>query len=302
MSDAFPFVCPRCRGRLLTGVTLCCELCGSNFPTVGKVMRFVPSEKDVGNFGFQWNRHPTTQLDQAPGGASERFFVEATGWSPSDLRGRRILDAGCGAGRYSEVANRWGGEVVAVDLSASVDACAANLSGRGVTVAQADIMDLPLADETFDLVFSLGVIHHTPDARMAFHRLARLLRPGGSMAVWVYNNHADSSTRMRLTAFYRRLSWRLPTSLLYALCHVAVPWHYANRLPLIGSVSSRLLHVSEHPDWRWRVLDTFDWYSPRYQSHHDYPEVFRWFSECGLEVTHLGYPPVSVMGRRRATS
>ncbi len=59
-----------------------------------------------------------------------------------------------------------------------------------------------------------------------------------------------------------------------------------------------LLPVSNHPDWRWRVLDTFDWYSPRYQSKHTYEEVFRWFESEGLISNRvLGYP-IGVSGEK----
>ena len=53
-----------------------------------------------------------------------------------------------------------------------------------------------------------------------------------------------------------------------------------------------------HPDRRWRILDTFDWYSPWYQSKHTYEEVFRWFESCGLQDLRVIEQPIAVQGRR----
>jgi len=60
--------------------------------------------------------------------------------------------------------------------------------------------------------------------------------------------------------------------------------------------------MAHNPDPKWRVLDTFDWYSPWYQSKHTYEEVFRWFEECGLEDLRVVMQPISVTGRRPAVS
>jgi SAM-dependent methyltransferase len=227
------------------------------------------------------------------------MLVEGMGLSRSQIEGRTVLDAGCGAGRYSEVLSRWGGRVVSMDLSDAVEACHRNLAPRDVFVVQGDIFHPPLADESFDIIISVGVLDHTPDPKAAFKRLARLLRPGGSIGIWVYHAYHDDTTRMKVAQVFRRLSRRLPGPALYALCHVAVPWYYLNQVPLLRSLTGRLWHCSDHPQWQWRVLDTFDWYSPRYQSHHTYSEVWNWFEQSNLTDIRTSEPPVAMTGRRR---
>jgi hypothetical protein len=69
-----------------------------------------------------------------------------------------------------------------------------------------------------------------------------------------------------------------------------------NRTPLIRHFSSRLWHISDDPWWRWRVLDTFDWYSPRYQSHHRYTEVCDWYARSAFERVTVAEPPVAALG------
>jgi SAM-dependent methyltransferase len=294
-SVADVFRCPACSAGLTPGEEARCTKCAAIYPLVRGIRRFVDSERYVRNFGFQWNKHRRTQFDTPETKRSESF-LRGLGLRPELVAGRTVVDAGCGAGRYADVLQRWGGRVIAMDLSVAVEACHGSLGERGVTVVQADLARPPIAPGAVDVVVSLGVLHHTPDARESFRQLARLVKPGGLMAVWLYDAYGDQTTRMRLSLLYRRFTHRLPPRLLYALCHLSVPWHYLNRVPLLRHFTSRLWHISEDPWWRWRVLDTFDWYSPRYQSHHTYPEISEWFVESGFEHVTVSEPPVAAMG------
>jgi len=88
----------------------------------------------------------------------------------------------------------------------------------------------------------------------------------------------------------------LPRRALHALSYAAGPLYYAWTLPVVGSLLRAVAFISLERDWRWRVLDTFDWYSPRYMSWHTHPEVFGWFKENGLEDIELLAPSVSQIG------
>ena len=113
---------------------------------------------------------------------SERTLEATTGWTEADYRGRLVLDAGVGAGRFAEVVANKGGEVVGVDLSRAIDAAYENIGRRpNVHLVQADIMAMPFRDGTFDLAYSVGVLHHTPDPERAFGRVAAV-RPQGRRA------------------------------------------------------------------------------------------------------------------------
>jgi len=272
--------------------------CGATYPRVRGVLRFVAEQEYAASFGFQWNRHPRTQYDRGSMGVSESF-LRSIGLTPELVAGKTVLDAGCGSGRYSDVLERWGARVIALDLSIAVDACQANLGTRAVTVLQADLMRPPLEPQSVDVAVSVGVLHHTPDAAEAFRQVARLVKPGGSMWVWFYEAYGDHSLRMQLSMLYRRVTSRMPARLLYVLCHLSVPWYYLCKIPVVRFFAARLWHISENPWWKWRVLDTFDWYSPRYQSHHRYSEVAGWFHASGFDLISVGEPPVAVGGRKR---
>lgn len=274
-----------------------CSRCAKAYPIVDGVGRFVSSEHYVGSFGFQWNTFSKAQLDSANGTTRSRdAFEEKTGWKLESLRGCRVLDAGCGMGRFAEVCAAAQAEVHAIDLSIAVEAAARNLARHpNASFYQADIMDLPFADGSFDAIYSIGVLHHTPDTRKAFLSLTRLLRPGGRIAIWVY------STKLRLMfggEILRTFTPRLSKSMLLKASRLAVPLYHVHRLPLIGRATTALLPTSLNPDPEWRWLDTFDWYSPRYQWKHSYPEVEGWFREAGLTEIARERFPVSVRGVR----
>lgn len=300
--------CPQCRGELcleahhaekgevLEG-QLSCASCKQAFPILRGIPRFVASDGYARSFSFQWTVHRRTQLDTETSFESETDFSLKTGWSKQDLDGKIVLDVGCGMGRFLDVAARWGGEVIGIDVSQAVEAAYENLGKRdNVHIIQADVFALPLAAGCLGRIFSIGVLHHTVDCRRAFEQLPPLLPPQGQIAVWVYSNH---NVLFNYTSgHYRRVTARLPVRLLYALCHLAVPLYYFLKIPFFGMVLNHLLPTSDHPNWRWRVLNTFDWYSPLYQSKHSYPEVVEWFKQAGLvEIEILPYP-VSCRGRK----
>jgi SAM-dependent methyltransferase len=261
------------------------------------VPRFVAEELYSGSFGFQWNRFSRTQLDSANGTTRSRdTFLEKTQWRLEELSGKQVLDAGCGMGRFAEVAAAAGAELHGVDLSTAVEAARRNLDGRAaIHLYQADIMNLPFPDGSFDLIYSIGVLHHTPDTKAAFLKLVPLLKPGGGIAIWIYSRELRAFFGSELL---RRITPRLPKSWLLGACRIAIPLYYIHRIPRVGTLTCRCLPTSMNPDPEWRWLDTFDWYSPPYQWKHTCEEVEAWCAEAGLTSISRGPIPVSVRAIR----
>jgi SAM-dependent methyltransferase len=252
----------------------------------------VSSDQYARSFSIEWNIFQRTQLDIEGRTESRDTFLQKTGATPESLTGKLVLDAGCGMGRFSEVASRKPTTtVVGFDLSRSVDAAYANISSRpNVHIVQGDIRKPPFVEGRFDFVYSIGVLHHMPDPKMAFKRLVPLLKKGGEMAIWVY-------AKRNWTLFsdvYRRITCRLSPSILLALSKVMIHiYSVYRRTPWLVV----LVPISMHKDPEWRLLDTFDWYSPRYQHKYTPEQVLGWFKEMGFEDIRLLKVPVSVRGR-----
>jgi len=311
-------VCPKEKSRLnlevieanqeeiMEGV-LSCKTCGEQYKIVNGIPRFVSSEKYVGNFGYQWNKHRLTQLDNAHSKVSESTLKTKTSLAAENVKGKLLLDAGCGMGRFSDVVSRWGGEVVSIDLSTAVDAAYHNIGHRdNVNIIQADIYELPFREETFDIIFSIGVLMTTPDCKKAFMQLPKLLKQNGKVVIWIYSKHRYRGIDSKVKFFYRKITKNIPHKLLYLISHLMV---------IISTIKKgnfgRLLHAilpgiiyhaisgSSQEKYIWRVLDIFDFYSPKYVSTHSYPEVYSWFKENKLDDIELLDYEISISGIRK---
>lgn len=297
--------CTLCKATLCeSGGGYHCSGCGRVFPRVRELVRFVEAQSYTESFGYQWYRYPQTQLDRADRDLTENDFISKTGFSREELQGKLVLDVGCGMGRFAEVATRWGARVVGIDLSTAVEVAARNLAGRAFVGFQADLFALPFAPESFDIIYSLGVLHHTPDCEKAFKVLPQHLKPGGTVAIWLYSGY---NNWYRFSDQYRKITRHMPIRTLHKLLRVAVPVFYhldksLRIVPVIGRSLAGLIHnlfpVSRHPEPETRILDTLDWYSPPYQSKHTYEEVFRWFESCGLEALTVANVPLAIRGRK----
>jgi SAM-dependent methyltransferase len=264
------------------------------------------------SFGEQWNRYRRVQLDSVTGKplSRERFF-EGTGW-PERLDGERVLEVGCGAGRFTEVLVSTGADVVAVDATSAVEACRETV-GDAATVVRADLFDLPFPEESFDRVFCFGVLQHTPDPRAAFLTIVRYARPGGVVAADVYRK-PEYVDRWSSKRFWRPLTTRMPRRSLRRL----VEWYVPRWLPIDTRLArvpgagrfltaivpcwnyTGLLPLSRDELEAWAVLDTFDALSPRYDRPQILAAVREWCAAAGLVDVDVrpGGNGILINGRR----
>lgn len=252
-----------------------------SYPIVREIPRFVGSDQYVSSFSFEWNLHNQTQLDSFRSGhSSETMFYLKTGLTPAEVRGKLVLDAGIGAGRFADVLARWGAHVIGIDLSYAVEASGHNFATLpNVLVCQADIGRLPFRPGTFDYIVSIGVLHHTPDTRTYFQHLPRLLKPGGEIAIWVYPNEGDYIRRNRWIPFTNRI----PGRWFHSFCKTFIPWLLRRRGGKLYGRANRLFPFSDQGmGVENDILDTFDGYSPRYHGIHSPEEVEEWFRAAGL--------------------
>jgi SAM-dependent methyltransferase len=224
--------------------------------------------------------------------------------SPASFQGKRVLDAGCGTGRHAYFAARYGARnVVALDLSDAVDAAKDNLSGLdNVDVVQGDLLRPPFrpasSGEGFDLVYSIGVLHHLPNPLEGFRSLLRYVRPGGTIAIWVYGYENNGFVRNVIEPL-RRISTRVPIPLLRGVAWpLGVAFHATAKVvyqPLGRTAVGRALPLSEYMSsvadfsFRQNYGIVFDQLAAPTAAYLTEPEFRRWFSEARLQdvqITH----------------
>jgi SAM-dependent methyltransferase len=312
-----PLVSPLDGGPLQEEDGVLTDASGNRFPVRDGIPRFVQDESYTASFGEQWNRYRRVQLDSATGKPlSRERLLDGTGWRPDELAGERILEVGCGAGRFTEVLLALGAEPSSVDYSSAADACLENCGGDPrLTVVQADLFALPFPKGSYDRVFCYGVLQHTPDPRGAFLRLVEYARPGGLVAADAYRV-APFVDRWSSKTLWRPLTRRMSRELLRRIVEWYVPrWLPVDtrlaRLPRLGRFLTAvvpcwnytgLLDLDREELVAWAILDTFDALSPRY----DYPQtleaVQEWGRAAGLEELDVRYGGNGILinGRRPA--
>jgi len=163
-----------------------------------------------------------------------------------------------------------------------------------VHIIQADIFNLPFKNEVFDHMYSIGVLHHTPDTKKAFNSVFPFLKKGGEFAVFIY----EKGFYHRYSDLWRKITVKLPLRVMYILSSIAIPLYYIHKIPFLGPALQFAFPTANWPKWKWRWLDTFDWYTPKYQWKHTYPEVYRWFKENGFSDMELFDYPVCMRGKK----
>jgi SAM-dependent methyltransferase len=301
-------------GEILSGCLECTQ--GTHqFLIEGAIPRFVPRDNYAASFGYQWNRFKLEQLDSANGTklSADRWYSE-TGWTRDWLQGKWVLDAGCGAGRFLDVAADSEAQVVGMDISSSIDAAHANLAGRrNVHFVQASIYDPPFRPGAFDGCYCIGVVQHTPDPQLAMRTLPRFLRAGGRIAITAYERKPWTLLygKYLVRPLTKRLDKQKLLSGIKAMMPVLFPLTNALfRLPLAGRLFMFVLPVANYVHelrltteqrYEWAILDTFDMLSPQYDQPRTQQEVETALASAGIKnLRRLDNSGVNIVGEKEA--
>jgi ubiquinone/menaquinone biosynthesis C-methylase UbiE/uncharacterized protein YbaR (Trm112 family) len=207
--------CPSCRGELRRcGISLACETCHESFAVVDDIPVLLPSETQRSTvkseiqrfwadlyqaaYAEQKAEHDRETflelLDELEQMFRHRRHTAVTEMPIRQLSGKIVLEIGCGAGAHSALFARHGAEVASLDLTPDrVLATARKLDWidtPGHFALQGDAEFLPFRDCCFDLVYSNGALHHTPDTAKAIREVFRVLRPGGRAVIMLYARHS----------------------------------------------------------------------------------------------------------------
>lgn len=280
-----------------------CTSCSATYPIARGIPRLLPEglsgeqRRTAEAFGWQWLHFPELK---------DAFEAQFLDWidpiEPTFFAAKDVLDAGCGIGRHAYLAAGYGvHRLIALDLSAAVEPAADNLERfDNAHVIQGDILRLPLRTPEdgggFDLIYSIGVLHHLPDPRAGFLSLARWLRPGGTIAVWVYGHENNGFVRHVIEPL-RRFTTSVPPSFLRAIAwplalmfHAVVKGVYAptrrhawaQRLPLRDYLSSLGTF-----GFRQNYTIVFDQLVAPTAAYVRGDEVREWFEAAGLVDVHV---------------
>ena len=277
---------------------------GNRFPVIRGVLRMVTENNYTDNFGFQWNKFQKTQIDNKSENLSlskERFFA-ASGWDKEDLSGKNILEAGSGAGRFSQVVlEHTKANLYSIDYSDAVTANFKNNSHHGdrLNLFQASIYEMPFPNNSFDKVFCFGVLQHTPDFKQSVKALIDKAKQGAEVAVdfypikgWWTKIHAKyifrpftkrMSNERLLKIIEKNAGWLM--KLYFFFDKIGIGWLVNRFLPIVDIKGTLPPNLSKQELREWVILDTFDMFSPE----HDHPQristVKKWFEEFGMTVT-----------------
>lgn len=269
---------------------------GREVAVTGGIARFRTGDGYNASFAQQWKEFAREQIDAANGtGLTRARVLRETGWELESMRGELVLEAGCGAGRFTEILAATGCDLVSFDYSSAVEVAAANNARfPNASFAQADLLDMPFPDGVFDRVFCHGVIQHTPDPAAAFRALVRVLRPGGRISFDVYLK--DGTIQVwKAKYLWRPLTTRMDQGRLLRFLEWFIPkWlpidTIIKRIPVLGRFLGAVvpcmnyfyLPLSPEQKRRWAIMDTFDALAPTYDNPVTLDEVRAWFEAAGF--------------------
>ena len=263
-------------------------------------------------FGFKWDKRDT--FEGGITGYMIQWLIEkygpASGWLEGLAPSPVVLDAGCGAAMsglayFTPVIDRI--RYLGADVSTAVDVAARRFAERGAQAGfiQADLMALPLASESVDLVFSAGVLHHTDDTRAALAAVTRVLKTGGRILFYVYRRKGpvreftDDYIRDKMQAMSAAEGWAAMeplTKLGRVLGELNVDIDVPESIDLLDIPAGKInlqrffyWHVCKafyRPEMTLDEMNhiNFDWFAPRNAHRQSAGEVKTWCEELGLSI------------------
>lgn len=317
--------CPKCKSDLSLNQTetfdeeivegsLACATCEKNYPITNGIPRFIEPDNYASSFGYQWNLFRKEQIDSHNGTtlSADRFWTE-TGWTKDELKGKWILDAGCGAGRFLDVSSTAEAEVVGIDISSAIDAAKKNLEGReNVHFVQASIYELPFRAGTFDCCYCIGVIQHTPNPENSLRSIAEMVKNDGEIAVTIYERR-KWWTMLYSKYWFRPVTKRMSKEMLLKIIKGVMPVAFPItdvlfRIPLLGKAFIFVIPIANYVHekqlnreqrYAWAILDTFDMLSPQFDLPMKEVEASEVLTQSGIgEISKLPNPGLNLVGKK----
>jgi len=321
MNCFIPLICPQHNSPLYLIPDKAAYGCssGCKFEVQNQIPRFVSGGNYAASFGLQWNQYRTTQLDSHTGLAISRDrLTRLLGGTLDIVKDKKVLEAGCGAGRFTEVMLNAGANVFAVDISTAVEANYRNCNQYpNYFVCQADILKLPVPAEEFDVAICVGVIQHTPSPEKTIRVLSSHVKPGGLLVIDHYTyGYAVTPSRRVLHSFLVRMPADFSIRFCQALVSLLWPlhrlfWKFRNYYGF-NKFRRRFLYISPVVDYHdaylqlgpellrsWAILDTHDTLTDVYKHFRSAEEISNILRQCGMIEIEAVYAGNGVEARAR---
>jgi SAM-dependent methyltransferase len=255
------------------------------------------------SFGYQWTEFSEMVID-----FRDNFLNYIAPLDESFFPGKLGLDLGCGFGRHIYNAARFGAEMIGVDLSNAIESTRVNTSNLpNVHLVQADVYHLPIRPGVLDFAYSIGVLHHTPDPEEAFRRLVSLVKPGGSVFVWVYSKSRTfwNSALESVRALTTRLPARMQQAVSFGAALIdyggfVAPYKAAASMPGLRQIVRRLplRRLQLYSAYPFQVIyaDWFDRLAAPIRFYYDGGDMEAWLTRAGLDRHRVS--PTGLFGWR----
>ena len=257
-------------------------------------------EKGVNNFSLQWQTFQKTQFDSFTNQRTtfNRLF-ENTKWKENHLKGKKVLEVGSGAGRFTEIFKKMGCKVSSVDLSDAIFVNAKNNKSKNINFFKTSIYAMPFKKNYFDYIFCFGVLQHLADGDSAFNILLSFLKNNGRISIDWYKVYFYPYASVTTKYLYRPLTKRIPSSLLLKSLKWFIPkWlpvdTFIKKLPygiyLSGLVpiccyNYFYMQIPENQKIQWAIMDTFDALGAKY----DKPKTFLGMKKLVKNLKNVEY-------------
>ena len=278
-------------------------------PDETEVLSF--TEKDYHeNFGFQWTKFSRLQLDSYNGSSeSKDRLLHQSEMVEDDFKDKVVLEIGAGNGRFTEVLLQFGAKVIAVDYSSAISANFNNhiesVKKGDLICMKADLFNLPIKKNAFDIVICYGVIQHTGDNKRCLNTLASYVGSSGCLLVDIYSNSlkhfnpwiyfirpvfsrikGSTSSKMQIVVRFVDLVFPIQLKILKFLHNKAGVFRHikylVNRSPNsvygINLFLNKKISLKDAKDWS--ICDTYDAWMPK----HDDPVSFKKWKKLLSEI------------------